>query len=65
MKILWYEDYTFKRDLVVAADKILRFSKKLIADEDITIIHLVNGEYVLSSDSIKTLVSRLENEESR
>jgi hypothetical protein len=55
MKTLSYE--TENGNEVVVSDKILRFSKDW--DADITKIHLINGEIINSTDSIKTLEARL------
>jgi hypothetical protein len=58
MRVLYYSP---KRDDYVGAimvDKIIRFSKS--ADGDTTFIHLVNGEVLASSDSLKVLAERVE-----
>lgn len=45
----------------VAVDKITHLTKYMIGGIDLTIIHLVTGQELMSKDSIKTLSARMED----
>ncbi|HKZ92802.1 MAG TPA: hypothetical protein VJZ50_11740 [Candidatus Limnocylindrales bacterium] len=49
----------------VVADKIVRLSKEIRGEGDITKIHLTTGEVLEAEESIKTLAARLDNLDDR
>ena len=57
-KLLNYDAVDDENTTEVMIDKIVRFSKS--KDNEITYIHLINGEILESNDSIKTLTARIE-----
>lgn len=56
-KLLEYSAVDDPNSTEVMIDKIVRLSKSL--DNEITYIHLINGEVLESNDSIRTLSARI------
>ena len=49
---------------VIMMSNIVRLSKEMRGDDDdITLIHLTNGDTIRTEDSIKTLEARINNEQ--
>ena len=57
-KSIWYEDDKTKSDMLILVNKIIRLSKNW--EDDTISIHLINGEILISSNSMKTLKARIE-----
>lgn len=66
-KMIDYDAADTNRPTTVMVDKILHLSKEsetghIDSDEDVTIIHLVNGDKLRSLDSIRTLQARINSD---
>lgn len=60
-RIIEYDSPESEYRTFVMIDKIVRLSKH--EDGEITLIHLTTGEVLQSTDSIKTLVARINSED--
>lgn len=60
MDLLCYDSPDSDYELAVSVDYVVRFSKS--EDGSLTLIHLKNGEILLSKNSIRTLSERMEGE---